>query len=443
MTQAARSLGYVCHSCKHALRNSNTLQAPSSIRAFSSTPGRSKTLATFTPTASPELDALLSTWRSEVFLPSVLPPHHTRLIYQESKNEILTTPPGVTVTVQTVLPPNAKNATEAGEENIRLQPMNKFDRPNVNKTLEQITNALSETGDAATWDNLIPFLEGMQLARQSVGESFLPRLARKANIQGEGRWNTILMAAAMAKRTNVRLDQRELTRELVLGAHHRAAASGFASSEPAKTVERIVLMLEADDHCGKHHLERVKNIKVQDESSLSYKEQATLRSYTDMRRDPFVVAANLSFASAKAVLRASGKDTDGVVAKTAHQFLAIVDSLDGGVVDYIQQWHKKKQMGTKGQRKTAEWWPQAQALEELSVVHCALGLANKVDMAPTLGKEKNVQVHTTIRRLLDAIAPEIASARSSVKAAPSGQEKNKDRRCFQLLDAVQGTLKKL
>lgn len=336
------------------------------------------------------------------------------------------------MTVQTALPPNVKDATEVGEENIKLHPLNRFDKPDVNNSLKQITDALSETSDPATWNNLIPFLEGLRLARQDFSAKFLPRLARRANIQGKGRWDTILTAATMAKRTNVRLDHRELTRELVLGAHHRATTSAFANNGPAKTVERIVLMLEADEHCGKHYLERVKKIKNQDEESLTKRERATLDAHKDMRRDPFVMAARLSFASANTMRDSKGKDTDGLVAKTSQQFLTIVDSLEGGLIKYMQQQHTDQGL------KDREWWRDSQVLEELSVVHCALALANKVDMQPTIGKEKNVKVHSAIRRLLDTVVEEMASARSSVAGASAGQE----RRCFQMADAVQDALKK-
>ena len=340
------------------------------------------------------------------------------------------------MTVQTALPPNVKNATEAGEENIKLQPLNMFDRPNVNESLNQITEALTETSDAATWNNLIPFLEGMQLARQGIGATFLPRLARRANIQGKSRWDTILTAATMAKRTDVRLDLRELTRELILGAHHRATTAAFANSGPGKTVERIVLMLEADEHCGKHHLERINNLM---KKSLTQREFAILHAHTDMRRDPFVIAAKLSFASADVLRNSKGKDTDGLVAKTTQQFLTIADSLEGGLIKYIQQQHTKQGLKKVKAENMKTFWRDNQVLEELSVVHCALGLANKVDMQPTLGKEKNVQVHTAIRRLLDAVVSEVASARSSVGKASADPE----RRCFQMLDAVQDAMKKL
>ncbi|KAK5937220.1 hypothetical protein PMZ80_010520 [Knufia obscura] len=441
MAQASQPLGYICRSCRHALKSSSTLRTPTSIRGFSSTPTRSKTLATFTSTSSPELDALLSRWRSEVFLPSVLPPHHTALIYQASKRDILTTPPGVTVTVQTAFPPNAKNASEAEDENIKLQPMNKFDRPSQEASIRQITDVLSKSDDAATWDNLIPFLEGMHVARMSIGQAFVPRLARKANLQGKGRWNTILTAATLAKRTDVRLDQRELTRELVLGAHDRGAVAAFANNAPSKTVERIVLMLEADEHCGKHHSDRVKRMTDGD-TSLSDKERLILRAYSDMRRDPLVVAASLSFASAQAIRDSKGKDTDGTVAKAAQKYLAIVDSLEGGLIQYLQEQNMRPRMQkSKKHMENRSWWRDSQVLEELAVIKCALTLANKVDMQPTLGKEKNIQVHSATRKQLDMIQPEIAAATTSVRNGSEDGEK--PRRCFQMLDAVQNALKQL
>jgi len=340
------------------------------------------------------------------------------------------------VTVQTALPPNAPKATEAEEENIKLQPLNAFDKPSVHQSLVQITTALSESSDPATWDNLIPFLEGVRLARVKLDTMFLTRLARKANLQGKGRWNTILTAATMAKRTDVRLDQRGLTRELILGAHHRAAVSHFSSDGPAKTVERVVLLLEADEHCGQHHLDTMSKLKNTD-IILHKSQRAEIEACTDMRRDPFVIAAKLSFASAKALRDHKGKDTDGLVAKTTQQLIAIVKGLDSGLIKFTQKWNSTS--GRAESETRSDWARDANVLEELSVVQCALTLANKVDMQPTLEKEKNVQLHSALRKVLDQVQREISSAKSSVRKA-SG---DRPRRCFQLLDAVQETLKKL
>lgn len=304
----------------------------------------------------------------------------------------------MTVTVQTALPPSAENASQAGEENIKLIPMNKFDRPNKDKSLQQICEQLSSTKETAAWDNIIPFLEGMRTARYDVPDQFIEKLTRKANEQAQ--YNTILRAATMVKRTGLRLSKRQVARELVLGLHRRAVESSYKLAEPSKTLKKIVNTLEDKEHCG----------------ALSQKDLET--GHKDMRRDPVVVAAVLEQASAASLTQYNQKDHNGVVASAVSKLIALADALPGGIVGNIE-----KESGPDGDRFV---------LEDLVVVSNALALAVKVDMTQTLGKEKNIKTVLAMREQLKKVNARIDVVKPKVVAEANG----KPRRALQMFDAA-------
>jgi len=257
---------------------------------------------------------------------------------------------------------------------------------------------LGSTKDSATWDNIIPFLEGLQTARYEVPYEFLEKLTRKANEQAQ--YDTILRAATMVKRTRVRLSQRQITRELVLGLHQRAVHSSYKLAEPAKTLKKIVNTLEDKEHC----------------SSLSQKDLET--GHTDMRQDPIVVAAILEQASATALTQHKRKDHDGSVASAANKLVALAQTLPGGISGSIE-----KESNPLGDRYV---------LEDLILVSSALTLASKVDMAPSLGKEGNIKQALAIQEQLKKINARIDVVRPKVVA----QANRKPRRPLQMLDAI-------
>lgn len=417
MTHSLQTLGYVCRSCRKALgTNAIPVRHPrDAARAFSSSPSFLKTLATFTPTSSPELDNLLNSWRKEIFLPSILSPYHRDLIYKTSRKEILTTPPGVSVSVQTALPPSAPNASSAEEVTIKLEPMNKFDKPNVKKGFSNITQQLEENTDAQTWDNLIPFLEGLRVARMELPPHFLPRLARIASTKSVARWNTILAAATIGKRTGVTLAHQELTWELVFGAFQRATEGNFSHPEPAKTLQRITLLLDKPEHCGG---------KIPASTNKN--------TYVDMRHDVAVLAIQSAFASAHVLRESGGKDTDGSAVRAIQKLLVLEKATPGRLLASVDE-------SVTVQQRSNEAWKHNATLTKLMPLYAALSFTNKVNTQDFLGKEKSVQTHVEVQRLLKNVKSRVDAARSDlVRSQQSGE--NETTRGLSLLKGIEDTL---
>lgn len=422
MAQPSQALSYVCRSCRKAL-NTDALRAQRSrdlIRSFSNSRSLAKALATFTPTSSSELDALLSSWRKEIFLPSILSPHHQDLVYKTSRKEILTTPPGVSVTVQTAQSPSAPNASSTEEETIKLEPMNRWDRPNLTKSFNLITSHLVENPDAQSWDNLIPFLEGLRIARIEPDSHFLPRIARHASHRDVGRWNTILTAATMSKRTGVTLSHQALTLELVLGTFRRGLESQFSQPEPTKTLQRIILLLDAPEHCGGKIPQDTKHAK-----------------YADMRRDTTVMTVQTAFAAAKALRALSGKDADGAVARCIQKLLVLEAAKPGSLLASLNHTLPVKESGK-------EMWKHNTNLVNLSPLHAALALTNKVNLQASLGKEKAVQVHVEVQKLLRDMESRVSAARSQLVQAQQAEKKQTSKTLGLILsENLESTLKSL
>lgn len=421
MAHSPRTLGYVCRSCRRALgTNAVRIHHPrDAARSFSSSQSLLKTLATFTPTSSPELDTLLNSWRKEIFLPSILSPHHRDLVYKTSRKEILTTPPGVSVSVQPALPPSAPNASSAEEETIKLEPMNLFDRPNLNKSYQNITRLLEENTDAKTWDNLIPFLEGLRHARIETYPHFLPRLARIASTREAARWTTILAAATMSKRTGVTLAHQDLTWELVMGTFHRAVEGGFAHPEPVRTLLRIVLLLDTPEHCGGKIPTSTNKI-----------------TYADMRHDVSVLAVQSAFAAASVLREQSGKDTDGTATKAIQRLLVLEKATPGRLLASVNEY-------TADTGRETPFAKQNTILTRLMPLYAAFSLTNKVNMQSYLGKEKSVQTHVEVQRILKDIRSTIDAARSGLNEAKNsqGEKGNEQTRGLFLLNGIEGFLK--
>ena len=169
-------------------------------------------LVEFTPTSSPELDALFKQYRETLFIPSVLSESHRRMIYRESNRNVLVNEPGVTVTL-----PN--------DEDLKLKPMKLKDRPVKKKALSQIQRLLASTQDDEVWHNLMPFLVGMNTAKESIPASWLAQITRKAHELGKHQ--LVFRCAEQAKRTNFKLCYKGVAKEMLLGCHNRAAAAGF------------------------------------------------------------------------------------------------------------------------------------------------------------------------------------------------------------------------
>lgn len=395
MAQSSIRLDYICRSCQYTLRRQNViLTAGSQIRNFSSTRLQNKSLATFTPTSTPELDAALNAWRTKIFLPNAVSKHHHNLIFQTKHQELLNNPPGVTATVTTFIPPHADRSKFVEEEKIKLEPIAPQDRLRIANGLKAVTDGLKKDTSAAAWDNLIPFFYGLQQAGIQIRQDWMTQLCRIANSQGAGRWTTLLEAAAQCKKTQFSLKMIDPVRELVFGTLSRAAKGGFKEAEPVATLEQIVLLMEKDEHCNGKILQHQKGHR---------------EIYADMRKDPMLLATRLAFRSAAALLETGGRDTTGVVAGDVAKLIAFNESTPRGLVGFAE-----KAYFTPEKEMTDDASLQIR-LQDLTMVYCGLALASKVDLKATLSKEQNNKTTVELQKMLQAIKPKLTDARQAVE----------------------------
>ena len=216
------------------------------------------------------------------------------MIYRPSKHGQLLNDPGVTVTL-----PN--------DEDLKLKPMQLGERPTKKKAIMDIKDILASTTDDDAWNNLIPFLEGMNTAKQPVTTKFLSQITRKAYEQGK--YNIPQRCAELAKRTDFRLCYPGLAQTIFLQCHIRAAAAAFQGDEllaAAKQAEYIALILERQEHCGG----KLKEDEI------------------DARKSPVVVGVLLELAAAKTVHQHGSKDVDGTVASYVAKLLTLTDDYE-------------------------------------------------------------------------------------------------------------------
>ena len=336
-------------------------------------------LVEFSPTSSPELDAILSKYREKLFVPSVLSEDHRRLIYRPSKHGQLLNDPGVTVTL-----PN--------DEDLKLKPMRLEERPIKRKAILHIKDILSSTQDDDAWNNLIPFLEGMRTAKEPISTKFLCQIARKACEQGK--FSIPQRCAELAKRTDFRLCYPGLATTVFIGCHDRAAAAGFKGDEllaAAKQAEYFALILEREEHCGG----KLKEDEI------------------DARKNLTVLGVLLELAAAKAVHVDAGKDQDSRVASYVAKVLALFDDRELKPWDFSDseaQTLREKELKNYSLHRTGKY-----LVRRIPLWH-GMKLASKVNGAiqPEVAKEFNER----LRSLETNVRKAEAECREAVQHQP-------------------------
>ncbi|OAL28013.1 hypothetical protein AYO20_09635 [Fonsecaea nubica] len=290
MAQAGQNFLYVCRSCRRNIYSSSWTQ---STRPFSTTRSRPKVIPAFNPTSNPEFDDFLLTWRQKVFMPAALENHHRDLIYKASRHSTLINEPGVTVTMD-------------DDEEIKLEPMHYFDKPNVHSSIVKLVKLLEGNHNDTDWNNLPPFLHGLVMAKINLPSSFYEKITRKACEVGKER--IILRCAEKPAETGVKLSRKGVAKELMLGFHNRVVSANFKGGEleaASRRAEYVARMLEDEVHGG---------------GKLS-------KGEVDARKDLVVLAVLLELAAARAVHTYAGQDQEGKVANYATKLLHL-DSKD-------------------------------------------------------------------------------------------------------------------
>ncbi|KAK3057640.1 hypothetical protein LTR09_001824 [Extremus antarcticus] len=187
----------ICTRCALRLqRAAPPPSTPSTTRFLSTTPIRPKAVPTFQPTSSPELDTILSTFRSKHFIPRLLPNHDRNLILSLKTRKYLEENP------QTV---------ELGDEAIDLQWIDqRTEIPNRKKLLWEAIRLMRE-GEAGDWNNLPALLDGLGKVKKMPGERTLAKMVRIASERG--RFGVALRCLHQARKTGMTLKKDE-----VLGA---------------------------------------------------------------------------------------------------------------------------------------------------------------------------------------------------------------------------------
>jgi hypothetical protein len=297
-------------------------------------------------------------------------------MYKESNRAILAKEPGVIVVME-------------DDEEVKLETRDAYDKPPVQKSLNQLVRFLDRNQNDADWDNLVPFLNGLAMAKQNLRQTFPPKITRKACEVGKE--HIIISCAAKTKETGLSLRQAEVARELMLGQHNQAVLASFKGPEMETIRRRAELVARM----------------LEDQLSTSPKLE---KGECDARRDPVVLAVLLELAAEKAVHKYDGKDQDGLVANYANKLL------------HLEGWKPSSDL------QGATTSEQNIALVDLIPIQNSMKWALKVDSVKQSVLGKRLEADLQSLTLL------VESTADSLRAAVG----NKPRRGLQMFDQLYG-----
>lgn len=246
-------------------------------------------LPTFKETSSPDLNDILASFRNAVFVPSHLLKLQKDYIYKAKYKPMLES--------QAIY-------AEIGDEKIQLRHIDKLrDMPNIRGSINRMLDLMEKTGD---WSNLPACLEGLQTAKALLANAILEKIARRAN--ESGRQDVVMDCIRRASKTNYVLKNRDVVREVMLGAHLRAQQAGWEEVPTRKALaqaEQVAELLEDPAHTGGSKVGK-----------------------TDPRAQPDIIGIVLELAGVRASRHLSGKDEDGKVLAYAERLIATWGNAD-------------------------------------------------------------------------------------------------------------------
>ena len=314
----------ICRACRRALLSQSRIQAPfssatttttlthhpipsSSSRPFSTSPHPRKTLPHFPPTTTPEYDTLLTTLRTQHFIPPLLSTQHKTLVYNPKNHYLLLNEPGVTITLSD------------GEE-VKLTPMHPHDKASKHRSLRELLGYLSEEDVdeeemKTRWRCVPGVLSGFQTTGHGVGSEFREELVRRAGERRQLR--AILRCMEVAKKTGMTLAEENVARELFWQFHALAVRTDWEGEEFGWVVKRAgdcVWLMERPEHCG------LGAGKMRD-------------GQRDMRTDFWLVGALFELLAARAA-RGNGGEEGAREVKTMAVRLLALEKLEKARVKY-------------------------------------------------------------------------------------------------------------
>ncbi|KAH1491891.1 hypothetical protein LV164_003497 [Aspergillus fumigatus] len=241
-------------------------------------------IPTFPPTSSPELDQALKRFREELFIPFGLNTEQRRLMFRRKYAEKLEQQP-VTINIGD------------NDEPYQLRPMDPMARP-PKKEFKDVVLLMKTRKD---WQNLAPFLGGLQMSKRPLSLANWEWTVRKA---GEAdAVGAILECAKQSERTGLRLDNIGIVQRIFFELHKKAQKGQFKDPAVSKALgmaKQFAALMEAPEHSRKN----VQNIKE------------------DPKRQPFVIGTLLELSAARAVNELGGKDESGDVYAYAQRLMA-------------------------------------------------------------------------------------------------------------------------
>ena len=239
-------------------------------------------LANFPPTSSPELDTLLATFRSKVFLPAHLPAKQQALVYKQKHQKMLNSEPF---------------HVEIGREKVQLTPLDRTrDEPGTRRGLAQVLGLMKEQRD---WENLPRFLEELLLAGRNLSEAQFEKIVRRAN--EAGMQHIVIECVKRAKNTGLVLKDLRVVRQVMWGAHVRGLQRGWDKKGLEKALvyaEYVAHSLESELHSGGRAIDT-----------------------QDARAQPDIIGVLLEICAFRATRFLDGKDEDGRVGRYAERLM--------------------------------------------------------------------------------------------------------------------------
>jgi len=253
-------------------------------------------IPTFSPTSSPELDQALNRFREELFIPFGLGEKQRKLMFRQKYSEKLNEEP-ISVTI--------------GEnEQFQLRPMDPQSRPK-NQEITKVVSLMKTTKD---WQNIIPFLAGLRLARRVLKPDRWEWLIRKA--AAADALGIMLECAKQSERTGLRLNNVGVVQKFYFMLHQKAQAADFQGAHLNKALslaKQAAMLMEAPEHVV-HDVQQ------------------------DPKRRPFVIGVLLELSAARALNEFGGQDEGGHVRAYAQRLLATwpLGSFDAQTKEWVR-----------------------------------------------------------------------------------------------------------
>lgn len=162
-------------------------------------------LPSFHPTNSPQLDELLTTFRTDIFLPACLPKAQQDIIFRKKLHHLLLTDEPATASI--------------GKEVVELRPLHRANEPRTISSLAKILDLLPQAGENA-WENLPAFLAGLKISKRKLKGYQMEKIVRRACKQGKE--GLIMQCMKQVERTGLSLWDAGAAREMMLASVRRA-----------------------------------------------------------------------------------------------------------------------------------------------------------------------------------------------------------------------------